>query len=1102
ESSAVSLTSRTTMSSDIPGRRDSPRKHKAEDTGKLVKNEECAEQSASIVGTTDRRASETVKRGPGRPRKSSFTSPPTLDANVGSDVSSAEGRRSTRIRATQGQYAHHDQTYDASSGMWRCLVPGCNWMSDSRATRSFHLRTDHPQYKDLGELMCMGGDQREEIATGRNARVVGRSSQIFKIPSFESLSVKPDEGDPIEEHHIVEDDEELVEDNDIESEGEEDIEEMIDPSYDRSDAEEELMAMREEGARMESARNAQGKRGRGRPRKGEFDPPGPNSRLRISDPKGRYPCYVEGCDWKGGYRSVRSAHMKHMHRDWVRPPSFTLLRVSREGHVITPLNDETPKYECIVEGCPWKGNYKASRMAHIRNHHKNIELPTRKTQSGGYVANGRYACHDPRCDWRGSSRSTRSNHMKKEHRNFVNTVYSARNVLCCDCGVSLQSHKNFVDHMVCEHNVGGIVQREFNDPRDYEEWFDAVQESFSIDFIKKMGVKQTTQYQVLYLYCAKGGGYRDPRFHRYNKNAITPVRLPLRRRPNRGMVKCGKNCAAFLRVLNWADGRLTVIGCVEHTGHRMGTPLLRLSPYERDVMDEYLYSMDPSSPIECVLDRLREQEGFQADGWECTEKTPEDLKQYITDEDEVTSLHSLLQSHSIRDSTFGIVLPSKANNELSIGFMDESQRKLWEHHNKIVAINEVRLCLSHFDIHIYTALVFDNQNQPRIAATYMTTSEKRAPLMHHLKQVWPEIPDTIVTDCSQDWEGIIHDVYQHAAYRVDHQIAEWHLLQEWAICCDQTIANRVDRFTIICALRRWVRASHPVLFESMMGDLFDALREMDLDEFGTYIDNQLTDPSHHKRWTPTVRNPITDANNPILELTCRTIREKFVNNDVCKRMDEFVGFYLERMNEFNQCTIGEVYSTGNVEPQRTVNEWMEEERDEHDMEMEDMDPLLLPCTSHVYRDEKGHEEDDDMDVHPEMVEIMEEEMEGGVYHEEIVVDASELDGLETEPGPSSGLMRLSRMDGRGRTRGSRGSRGETITVNPSPRKLKLIEMIKKRMEDANEEDLEMYENNITQMERMKGSSNAMIKRSRDIEEIGEGVEEEEGVLIEEEIVQT
>lgn len=44
------------------------------------------------------------------------------------------------------------------------------------------------------------------------------------------------------------------------------------------------------------------------------------------------------------------------------------------------------------------------------------------------------------------------------------------------------------------------------------------------------------------------------------------------------------------------------------------------------------------------------------------------------------------------------------------------------------------------------------------------------------------------------------------------------------------------------------RATHPILFEAMMSDLFDALREMDLDEFGTYIDTQLTDESYHKRY--------------------------------------------------------------------------------------------------------------------------------------------------------------------------------------------------------------------------------------------------------------
>ncbi|GMR42376.1 hypothetical protein PMAYCL1PPCAC_12571, partial [Pristionchus mayeri] len=1035
-----------------------------------------------------------VKRGPGRPRKSSISSS-TADQSLIDDNTTSEGRRSTRIRATRGHYAHHDQTYDTASGQWRCLVPGCNWMSDSRAARGFHLRTDHPQYKDFGEFVPISSDH-----TARRNATVGVSA-----------SQQPRENETIEEHHIVEDGELLV-GMDIESEGEEELEEeIVDPAYERdSDAEEEMIAMREEGARLENARNTQVKRGRGRPRKGEFDPPGPNSRLRISDPKGRYPCYVEGCDWKGMYRSVRSAHMKHMHRDWVRPPSFTLLRVSRDGEVIAPLNDETPKYECIVADCPWKGNYKASRMAHIRHHHKNIELPTRKNQSGGYVADGRYRCHDPNCEWRGSSRSTRSNHMKREHNGFVNNVYSTRSVPCCDCGIALQSHKNFVDHMVCEHNVGGIVQREFSDPHDYEEWFDAVQESFSIDFIKKMGVKQTSQYQVLYLYCAKGGGYRDPRFHRYNKNAITPVRLQLRRRPNRGMMKCGKNCAAFLRVLNWADGRLTVIGCVEHTGHRMGTPLLRLSPYERDVMDEYLYSLDPASPIEIVLDKLREQEGFMADGWECTEKTHDDLRQFVTEEDDMASLQTLLQSDSVRDSTFGIVLPSKGNEELSIGFMNEAQRKLWKNDNKILAINEVRLCLAHYDIHIYTAIIFENQNQPRIAATYMTTSEKRTPLMQHLKEVCGEVPLTIVTDCSPIWDEVLAHVYDHSVYRIDHQIAEWHLLQEWATLCDQTVMNRVDRFTILCALRRWVRANHPDLFHAMMQDLFEALREMDLDELGTFIDNQITDDTYHKKWVPLNRNQMTEPNNPILELTCRTIREKFVNNDICKRIDEFVGFYLSRVNEFNQCNIGQVYSTGNVDPQRTPPEWMDEEREDEEMEMMDEMSHMLPTSSHMY----SCSSQDDMDVHPDMVEIVEEVgyshlshpkdvhsmdrlqgMEGGVYHEEIVVDASELDELSGETGGSGGLMR---MEGRGMRRGTR---GEIIHVNASPRKQKIMELLRKKMEVANEEELDLYESNIAQLEQAKlMPSSGLLKRGEIV--MGDRVvmEEEEG-MIEEEIHQ-
>lgn len=48
------------MSSDHTPRKESPRKTKTEDDGKVVKNEEAAEQATSIIGTPDRAASETA----------------------------------------------------------------------------------------------------------------------------------------------------------------------------------------------------------------------------------------------------------------------------------------------------------------------------------------------------------------------------------------------------------------------------------------------------------------------------------------------------------------------------------------------------------------------------------------------------------------------------------------------------------------------------------------------------------------------------------------------------------------------------------------------------------------------------------------------------------------------------------------------------------------------------------------------------------------------------------------------------------------------------------------------------------------------------------
>ncbi|VDM53417.1 unnamed protein product [Angiostrongylus costaricensis] len=323
------------------------------------------------------------------------------------------------------------------------------------------------------------------------------------------------------------------------------------------------------------------------------------------------------CDWKGAYRSLRCDHMRWCHKDWVMPPRYILQRITKDGIYIDPKTF-VPPFSCPVEGCEWRGSYRASRSQHIKSAHPCYVPPKKKAPIGGYVADGKYLCHIPQCTWRGISRSTRASHMRKVHGGFANPAYSTRQV---------------------SSNI----------------------------------------------------------------------------------------------IIQWVDGRLTVIGCVEHTGHRMGTALLRLSTNERVVLDEYLYVVDDKVPLDAMLDRIR------------------------------------------------------------------------------------------------------------------------------------------------------------------GEIAEWHLLSEWATRLDEMVSNRVDRFAIICALRRWTR---------YLIDMFEAFREMELNSLAQLVDSQLTDPEFAKRWTPLNRNPLTDHSNPVLEISCRIFRERFLNCELCARLDEYAGLLVERIAEFNALMVG------------------------------------------------------------------------------------------------------------------------------------------------------------------------------------------------------
>ncbi|KAK6743223.1 hypothetical protein RB195_010466 [Necator americanus] len=814
---------------------------------------------------------------------------------------------------------------DDGAHYYPCPVPSCDYSSESRSARNYHLRVDHGGYDY--QSGSRGGPSQNTPRQATRKKVIrdcdfrkGPSSSKAREASHIKIEAELDDmqglsdGIRINDYHLGS--------NDACSETEE---------YDVDNEDYDLAhytsteVYSEEKFDNDFVPTPAVNRKRGRPKNPPGSEPAENSKVRVSDPNGKYKCYMPDCDWRGAYRSLRCDHMKWCHKDWVMPPRFILQRISKDGIYIDPKTF-VPPFSCPVEGCDWRGSYRASRSQHVKNVHPDYEPPKKKAPVGGFVANGKYVCHVPECPWRGTSRSTRASHMRKVHGGFNNPGYSARQVACCDCPATFVSHKAFVDHMINAHRVGGLVHRDFNDISEYEEWFNSVQDVFSVIYVKRMGIKQGTDYQVLYLYCARSGGFRPKQvpgrdyFPEFTKRRLT-------RRPT----KCGRNCAAFLRIIHWIDGRLTVIGCVEHTGHRMGTALLRLSVNERVVLDEYLYVVDEKIPLDAMLDRIREVEGFTMDGFDVRERSVEDMTRYVMNENEFISLKVLFETSTFfePDSTFAVKLTDDAGKPLpqgiSFGIMTSHMRELWATcSTRAACIEEVNLLISNFELHLFFVMVFDADDMPRCACVLISQNGDKIALLEKLRSVSTAPVDTIVTDCSSDWPALLDAYFGNEAYTTDFQIAEWHLLSEWATRIDEMIPNRVDRFSIICALRRWTRATDPTLFEGIVIDMFEALREMELNTLAQLVDAQLTDPDFAKRWTPLNRNPLTDHSNPILEISCRMFRERFLNCELCARLDEYAGLLIERIGEFNALTFSDVYTTSPLEPPRQVPQLYED----------------------------------------------------------------------------------------------------------------------------------------------------------------------------------
>ncbi|CAJ0564303.1 unnamed protein product, partial [Mesorhabditis spiculigera] len=622
----------------------------------------------------------------------------------------------------------------------------------------------------------------------------------------------------------------------------------------------------------------------------------------LGDPNGRYPCYIQRCKWRGRYRQARSTHMRNVHPDWIRPPQFVLDRISRDGTLL-PANSPTARYSCYIEGCPWKGQYRASRTNHMKSQHAGWIPRRTRAPNGGHVQGAQYACHVIGCPWRGKSRSTRAGHLKRVHPGFLNPKATQKILHCEECNNVVSTHKCFVDHMVTRHRIGGIVQRELTKEDDYESWFHAVQESFSIDFVKKTGMRTIQDLQVLYLYCSRSGGHwpdrnlvphcvagYQPRFAK-----VLPPRA-----------KGERTCACFLRVVHSDDGRLSIIGCVEHTGHRLGTPMLRLSPNERDALDDYLYTMDANAALEVMMDRLRELEGITSPSYTPKPRCDDFHLQFVYAPTERESLRQFLtDTKRYPDGTiFGFDDQEAASEfSLSFGYMDEHMENLWRSQaHKGVCFEEFNLALGNWKLRITLTLVFDDDRNVRVAALYVSDRPDLKPLMDKLAAVWTGEIKTFVMDSPQRSLQLIKDHFSTEGQPVAVKYAEWHLLSDWAATLEQLVTKRVDKYSILCVLRRLLHTDDVTAFDQTVSELFEGLREMQLDEIAHFFDN-LFDPEFIGFWSPLGQDDLFGYANPTLEYACRMLRDRYIACDQCSRIDEYVGFLIARLVEYNESEI-------------------------------------------------------------------------------------------------------------------------------------------------------------------------------------------------------
>ncbi|CAJ0962196.1 unnamed protein product, partial [Mesorhabditis belari] len=494
-----------------------------------------------------------------------------------------------------------------------------------------------------------------------------------------------------------------------------------------------------------------------------------------------------------------------------------------------------------------------------------------------------FRCHVLECNFVGTSRKQRENHMHKHHPSFVNPKDKQQKIACIECDTIVTTNQQMMEHMCKKHNITTRVQLDFKCPYDFQEWLNHVIDIYSINFAPSKPVFLNKK-KIYYLYC-KNGDESIKQLYGANTTIGTSTKLPR------------YACACYLKVIQQSNGPVKVTGCVEHTGHRLGTELLRPSILERKAMHIYMKNSSFS-----LLDGLRWL--LWGEGVAETEYTMPKLPSLIpqnSEEDANASLDALLQSCQERGVLFNVVRPRDNKDAFTIGYMDEQMREFWcNYAHKVVYIEEF-LTNEVWNFRVTVVSVFDDDEKPRIAALYMSTcSDELLPLFEQLTSVWVGRVTTFVICCIPKTIELIEayfEPYQQGEF--DFQFTEWSLISTWAAALDERMVNRVDKFALLCALRRLLRITNISVREQSITELAAALKEMSLNQVTTFLSNYFAADVECK-WQSLKRNSITDYKNPFVEAAGRFFRESLFLFDECWRIDELISSTINRVTAYNK----------------------------------------------------------------------------------------------------------------------------------------------------------------------------------------------------------